>query len=171
MKNHVKALLITVISLALGWTMLLTIFTCSVAEELTLLRREKLGDNLYLRYRIQELDSSITSLLLQKQPQPIPPTGDTSEGNTEGGKVEDPTEEITLPTHQSPETVPPEEPVSLYILSEHNGILGIFNAEGELLDTVNVFVMTLPQADRDALAVGIPAYSVEEISRLIAQYE
>ena len=167
MKNHTKALLITVIALALGWTLLLTVFTGSMAEELKLLRREKLSDSLYLRCRIRELESAFAASL----PQGPDGTDKPVAGSPETGA---PTEEITLPTHDSPETVPPAEeprPAAQYILAEHEGILGVFDASGELLRTVNVYVMTLPLADREALAVGIPAYSEEEMDVLVSQYE
>lgn len=167
MKNHTKALLITVIVLALGWTLLLTVFTGSMAEELKLLRREKLSDSLYLRCRIRELESAFAASL------PQGPDG-TDKPVAGSPETDAPTEEITLPTHDSPETVPPAEephPAAQYILAEHEGILGVFDAAGELLRTVNVYVMTLPLADREALAVGIPAYSEEEMDVLVSQYE
>ena len=69
---------------------------------------------------------------------------------------------MPLPVHQPPETQAPSEPEtaippSLYLIAEHKGIIGLFDASGELLRSVNVFVMTLPEAEREALAVGIPA--------------
>ena len=175
MKNHTKVLLITVIALALGWTLLLTVFTGSVAEELKLLRREKLSDTIYLRCRIRELESSFAAFLLQPPADSDQAVGGAPDTDAPESNDGDPTEEITLPTHDSPETVPPVEdthrPAAQYILAEHNGILGVFDAAGELLRTVNVYVMTLPHADREALTVGIPAYSEEEIDALVAQYE
>ena len=174
MNHHTKALLITVIVLALGWTLLLTLFTGSVAEELKLLRREKMSDSLYLRCRIRELESTLHATLLPKPGGSDTPVGGDPESEEVTDQDGDPTEEITLPTHDSPETVPPADeprPAAQYILAEHEGILGVFDAAGELLRTVNVYVMTLPLADREALAVGIPAYSEEEMDVLVSQYE
>ncbi len=86
------------------------------------------------------------------------------------------TEAVTLPTHQSPETQPPaeDEPETvpaLYLVAERDGIIGLFDASGELIRQANVFVMTLPKADRETLAVGIPAASMEEALSILEQYE
>ena len=172
MKNHTKVLLITAVTLALGWTMLLTLFAGSVAEELQLLRREKLSDSIYLRCRIRDLESSLKEILLPDAEGSDTPVGGNPETEDNTITDDDPTEEITLPTHDSPETIPPESsPSALYILAEHEGVLGVFDPAGELLRTVNVYVMTLPDADREALAVGIPAYSEEEMDALVERYE
>ncbi len=109
------------------------------------------------------------------------------------------TEAVTLPTHQSPETAPPAEeeipttpppaendtsgipsesddpvgalPQHFFVVAEHKGRIGVFDETGELLRTVNVFVLSLPQADRDALTVGIVAYSEGELTEIIEKYE
>jgi hypothetical protein len=36
---------------------------------------------------------------------------------------------------------------------------------------INVFVMTLPQAEQEALAMGIPAYSEEEMWQIAERFE
>ena len=127
-----------------------------------------MGDVHCLRNRIGELESTITALLLKlpasNAPNDVPPADDMGD-----------TEEITLPSHQSPETLPAETqeplaPKACYVLAEHQGILGVFNDRGELLYPVNVCFMTLPEADREALVPGIPAYSLEEICSLVERY-
>ncbi len=174
MKNHMKVILISVITLALLWTLMLTVYTGSIAEELKMLRREKLSDNLYLRCRIRELESNLTSALLKDPETGDKPVGGNPPTDSETDTGDSPTEEITLPTHDSPETVPPEDPgdstTAQYILAEYEGILGVFDTTGKLLRTVNVYVMTLPLADREALSVGIPAYSEAEMEELIRKY-
>lgn len=174
MKNHMKVILISVITLALFWTLMLTVYTGSIAEELKLLRREKLSDNLYLRCRIRELESNLTSALLKDPETEDKPVWGNPSADGETDTNDSPTEEITLPTHDSPETIPPEGPghtsSARYILAEYEGILGVFDETGKLLRTVNVYVMTLPLADREALSVGIPAYSEEDMEELIRKY-
>ncbi len=103
------------------------------------------------------------------------------------------TEAVTLPTHESPETesegdaktdgwpvdgIPPADDSSagdsthdMYIVSTHNDCIGVFDAEGHLLQSANVFVYALPLRDRRALEVGIPAYSWEEALRIVERYE
>lgn len=98
---------------------------------------------------------------------------DTDQIETDGDTPN--TDAVTLPTHQTPETQPPSTdavaPAALYVMSEHEGVIGIFDATGELMRVVNVFVMTLPDADREALSVGIPAYSWAEMLELIDRYQ
>jgi hypothetical protein len=109
-------------------------------------------------------------------------TENETEGVTEDPKPADTeaaTEGVTLPTHNSPETVPaaggestPEtSPAAPYLVAAHNGVIGLFDASGALLKTVNVYLMTLPEADRAALTVGIPARDWEEALELLGQYE
>ncbi len=96
------------------------------------------------------------------------------------------TESVTLPTHESQETEPTESettapepapsepsdtPTELYIITTHNGRIGVFDATGTLVRTVNVFVFTLPDTDRQALEVGIAAYSRAEADRIASKYE
>lgn len=68
----------------------------------------------------------------------------------------------TLPSYESPEP--------MYTVKAHEGIIGIFDADGALCRSVNVFVMTLPEADREALAAGIVAYSEEEMRMIAERY-
>jgi hypothetical protein len=77
-------------------------------------------------------------------------------------------EEVTVPTHNSPETA---APTALYTLAAYNGMIGVFDQGGELVRVINVFVMTLPQAEQEALAMGIPAYSEEEMRQIAERFE
>jgi hypothetical protein len=106
-------------------------------------------------------------------------TSDTRpEENTDGGTDEDTvgepdtqlpeSEEVTVPTHNSPETA---APTALYTLTAYNGMIGVFDQGGELVRVINVFVMTLPQAEQEALAMGIPAYSEEEMRQIAERFE
>ena len=102
--------------------------------------------------------------------------GDVSEGNVpeDGTAADEPdtllpeSEEVTVPTHNSPETA---APTALYTLAAYNGMIGVFDQGGELVRVINVFVMTLPQAEQEALAMGIPAYSEEEMRQIAERFE
>ncbi len=179
MKKLTTSLLITAVIAVFAWLCVSTAYTYTVSEEVTRLRREGRSDLVYLRTRIRELESELTSVLLNGTQGPTESVD--GEPETEADTLADTapeTEAITVPTHQAPETQAPAEPLpetespaALYLLTEHNGLIGIFDASGELVRTLNVFVFTLPEAEREALRVGIPAYSTEEMLRLAAQYE
>ena len=109
---------------------------------------------------------------------------ETMSETAENGESEAPSETesdgetVTVPTHNSPETQEPTEtlpendaPVALYVLTVYNGVIGVFDASGELVQTVNVFVMTLPESEQEALTVGIPAYSEEEMRQIVERFE
>jgi len=179
MKKWKLSLLVAAAVTVVGWLCLSTAYTHTVSREVTRIRREGRSDVVYLRTRLRELESELTSLLMeQREPDSetvdgIPETETEASANTEPE-----TEAVTVPTHQSPETRPSEEttpethaPAAMFLLTEHNGVIGIFDASGELVRTLNVFVMTLPEAERQVLRVGIPAYSHEEMLRLASQYE
>lgn len=177
MKNLTKSLLIAAFVSIVGWLIISTAYTHTVSEEVTRIRREGRSDLIYLRTRIRELESELTSLLLE----PSDPETEATNGKpaTEtGSQTEAVTEAVTVPTHKTPETQgstspspETESPSALYLLTEHNGLIGIFDSSGNLIRTLNVFIMTLPASEQEALRVGIPAFSEDELERLAAQYE
>ena len=191
MSKCTKGLLIAALCLLTTWLGLAYLYTYSVSEELAMLRREDRSDTVYLRCRIRELESKLTAGL--QEVLPAEPVGGVGEETTAPAETEEEresetvtdtavetaapdTEAVTLPVHQSPETQAPSEPEtaippSLYLIAEHKGIIGLFDASGELLRSVNVFVMTLPEAEREALAVGIPARSWSEAVEMLDRYE
>ena len=58
----------------------------------------------------------------------------------------------------------------IYLLRSYRQIIGIFAAEGRLIETINLPTVTLPKSERDRLADGIEVYSREELDRLIESY-
>lgn len=111
---------------------------------------------------------------------------DSTEDNTEAvfdGETEavtDPREETETDANQwdepsEEETVNTEETVAeadtsvgiIYTIKIHDGIIGVFDNEGNLLDTVNVVVITLPIADREALDRGITACGTKELRKIL----
>ncbi len=88
--------------------------------------------------------------------------------------VEPETEMVTLPTLEALDVRPGAEddaPEVVYLIGVHEGRVALFDAAGEVLETVNVFVMTLPAADRAALEVGISQSSLAEARAVLARYE
>ena len=191
MSKCTKGLLIAALCLLTTWLGLAYLYTYSVSEELAMLRREDRSDTVYLRCRIRELESKLSAGL--QEILPAEPVGGVGEETTAPAETEEEresetvtdtavetaapdTEAVTLPVHQSPETQAPSEPEtaippSLYLIAEHKGIIGLFDASGALLRSVNVFVMTLPEAEREALTVGIPARSWSEAVEMLDRYE
>ncbi len=186
MRKLTKGLLVAIVAVSLGWSLLSSLYTHEVAEKLSELRRDSRNDVIYLRCRIRELESELSADLLEQVYGAVKPTDDpvqdessvdtSTQNGTSSDKSEAITEEATVPTHESPETQRPEDSAeetrqALYLLAEHEGRIGVFDAGGELLRTLNVFVMTLPTSDREALTVGIPAYSWQEMCELTERYE
>jgi len=197
MSKITKGLLIAAFSVLTVSLIFSTLYTYSVSEELSLLRREGRSDLVYLRSRIRDLESelsaqqadtdvSVTIPVGGDAPADGPANGSTNGADGAGADNEattsipaEETEEVTIPTHSSPETSPPADteasaaplPASPYLVAAHDGVIGIFDTTGALLKTANVYIMTLPESDRAALEVGIPAQSWAEALQLLDMYE
>lgn len=59
----------------------------------------------------------------------------------------------------------------IYYIKEHGEVIGVFDGEGELLYTVEVYVKTLPAADRALLKKGIAARDREELYEILGDYD
>ena len=197
MSKITKGLLIAAFSVLTVSLIFSTLYTYSVSEELSLLRREGRSDLVYLRSRIRDLESELSAQQADTDVSVTIPAGgdDPADGpangptnGADGAGVDneattstpaEETEEVTIPTHSSPETSPPADteasaaplPASPYLVAAHDGVIGIFDATGALLKTANVYIMTLPESDRSTLEVGIPAGSWAEALRLLDMYE
>ena len=192
MKQVTKILLFGLLALSLLWSALSTLYAQELSQQLTSLRRENRSDTVYLRNRVKNLESEIKEYLrlsLQavggnasndQNVETEETTAEAETSTTEAGSMkpeeapEHVTEEVTIPVQNSPETIPTEDvppvetsPYALYVITEHNGIIGVFDPVGKLVRTVNVLVVALPQADQDALRLGIPAYSEQELIEIL----
>ena len=117
-------------------------------------------------------DFSITvrtePLLVEKNPgnengsgTPSTPTGKTENGAFAGNAE----------TDKIPEPATTEKSsVTLYVVREYNGKIGVFSSDGGLLRTVSVMVSALPVKDRDALAAGIHVTSFSELNALLEDF-
>ena len=61
--------------------------------------------------------------------------------------------------------------VSKYVLREYEGRIGIFEGDGIVpTEVLNVYVFTLPAADRNALDIGITVYGTDALCALIEDF-
>ena len=101
MSKFTKWLLISVASVALGWAALTTLYTRSVSEELTALRRENRNDVVYLRCRIRELEAELAASRLDRLDPP-------DESEDDGAASQSPAETVAPETDAATNT-PPED--------------------------------------------------------------
>ena len=59
---------------------------------------------------------------------------------------------------------------SCFWVREHEGVIGVFGVDGELEYTVEVYIKTLPEKDRQLLKNGIYAASREELLEILGDY-
>ena len=57
-----------------------------------------------------------------------------------------------------------------YLVREYRGQIGVFSADGTLLEILDTYVKTLPEADRALLGEGISIKTKEELNSLIEDY-
>ena len=53
---------------------------------------------------------------------------------------------------------------------EHEGIIGVFNSDGELEYTIEVYVKTLPEKDKQLLKSGIYAKDKTDLLEILGDY-
>ena len=165
MKKTIRWILISLAVLVILGT------TCAVASGLVThnavkdMEKKHLHDILAIRERLDDVEDRGTSVTIT-----VKDYDDDSDGHGECT--------CTVGHHNAPEsegvadeTIPSyESPEPLYTVKAHDGIIGIFDSDGTLCRSVNVFIMTLPEADREALAAGIPAYSEEEMQMIADRF-
>ena len=62
------------------------------------------------------------------------------------------------------------EPDGCFWVREHEGVIGVFGIDGELEYTVEVYIKTLPEKDRQLLKNGIYAANREELLEILGDY-
>ena len=58
----------------------------------------------------------------------------------------------------------------LFVVKEYEEKIGIFDTEGRLLQTIDIYTKTLPKTDRALLREGIELRSASELDSLIEDY-
>ena len=62
-----------------------------------------------------------------------------------------------------------DAPVS-YCVKEFEGVIGVYDLSDRLMYTVDVYIKTLPERDREMLKKGICAESYEEVLEILGDY-
>ena len=57
-----------------------------------------------------------------------------------------------------------------FIVKSHKGKIGIFSNNGDLIQIIDVYIKTLPIADREMLKEGIDIKNVDELRDIIEDY-
>lgn len=96
---------------------------------------------------------------------------------TEAPTSEPETETVPENTQASTTAPAPEQPdtdaavnATTYTVGILDGRIGIWDADGTLIETLNVAVATLPRADREQLSAGIVVCGEDELGALIEDY-
>ena len=63
-----------------------------------------------------------------------------------------------------------EEEISMYTVRAYEGKIGIFSEEEKLLKVLDVYIKTLPKADREMLEKGFYIIGEEELNSIIEDY-
>jgi hypothetical protein len=165
MKKWVKFCLVTSLVLLLGAAVFTGLYAKHQSDSLVELRRKSTAEVIRLRYRMEALEDELLAKLDEWKDTVIPVGND---GHGDDRPMNDSTEELTVPEANAPETMPPAR---RYTVSVYDDMIGIYDSDGRAVRTVDVFVATLPEADREALSAGIAIYSDEELQEWIERYE
>ena len=65
---------------------------------------------------------------------------------------------------------PPEEASEGYLIKEYRGQIGVFSENGTLLEVIDTYIKTLPEADRALLGEGISVKTKSELYSVIEDY-
>ena len=57
-----------------------------------------------------------------------------------------------------------------YTVKEHDGMVGVFDADGELIEMIEISVITLPMAERKRLESGFEVSGDAELNKLKEAY-
>ena len=184
--------LLVVVALALGGVSVF--YSQQLTEQTQTIAKKHLHHFLSIAARLKDLQDALLDKLFDDDNAvavdgTLPDTEALSEPPTEA-ITEAPPEPVTQAPHEYPETTPaPEEttaentvsppdpldtapateaqPPQSYTVKAYQGIIGVFDQDGSLVDMANVSVITLPDADRRALEEGIFAASMAEVQKIL----
>lgn len=167
-------------------------YTVKLSRRIEQVERSARADMVYLRGCIRHMEAELTAAVIDHLDEISRPVDGAEDTDTEPepDETEQETEQVDLPTHNRPEGDLTEdteteseteteiesesetetEAALLYTLAVHNERIGVFDATGRILCTLNVFVPSLPAADRSALRAGIPIYSQEQMWEILDKY-
>lgn len=169
MRKLVKILIVGALVVSLGGSAVAASAVVAVNNALEELRTRSLNDNLSLRSRINQLESVVAEKLPEladRAMEVIAPADGSPEDEDEVVGMD----EVTSPAMHAAADADDAPAEAGYLIREYNGIIGVFDADGLLLRTVNVAVSTLPACDREALDEGITAATFEEMNSIVDMY-
>ncbi len=82
------------------------------------------------------------------------------------------TEYIYISKNEPPSSDITDSPEELerYFIKEYMNKIGIFNSEGTLIDVIEVYTKTLPEADRRLLGEGFEVIGRKQLNSIIEDY-
>lgn len=82
------------------------------------------------------------------------------------------TEYIYISKNEPPSSNITDNPEELerYFIKEYMNKIGIFNSEGTLIDVIEVYTKTLPEADRRLLGEGFEVIGRKQLNSIIEDY-
>lgn len=193
MKKIIKILSVLLLVALIGGTAVNLGWLHQLEDKLEAFKKQNMNRYLAFYSRMIALEDDVSALPVGGEPH----TADSSEETEDKPADTDTMETTPAETQVSLETVeeadttlevaPTEETTAAdadidaetqvepsmdtrYIIRSHNGIIGVFDPNGMLFATLNVYVMTLPEADRRALEEGIPASDMREVQALLDKF-
>lgn len=175
MRRLTKGIVCVALLAALGGTALTAQTAYSLRDTLSAHKRDSLHDTLRLRSRVTQLEQVVgewSSQLLEKDSQPGDVAVDAPVGTAPAETESSSVGEVTHPGAQAAELPEETGPVeaAAYRIAAYGDIIGVFDADGQLLHTINVRLDTLPEVDRTALAEGIQAADRQEMMDIVRAY-
>lgn len=174
MRRWTKGIVCVALLAALGGTILTAQTAYGLRDTLSAHKRDSLHDTLRLRSRVTQLEQVVgewSSQLLEKDSQPGDVAADASVGTAPAETEPSSVGEVTHPGAQAAELPEETGPIeAAYRIAAYGDIIGVFDADGQLLNTINVRLDTLPEVDRAALAEGIQAADRQEMMDIVRAY-
>lgn len=181
MRKLTKVLLAGALLLSLGGSAAATAAAVTINNALEELRCRSISSDLTIRSRVDQLESVLTEKLpglMDKALDVFSPVDNAladghdaapaAEGALPADADIDPADGIGEVT--SPALHAVDAPAEVYVIRAYNGIIGVFDADGLLIKTVNTAMSTLPVSDREALEEGITVGSFEEMNGIMDMY-
>lgn len=186
MKKKAKTILIFLTVVSLLCSLSSTALAMSIQRTLVNARERSLAECLNLRTRIRTLEGQLKEAMVGWI---ALDTTSESEWEHPSADVETATESVTEETNEvaavggtsinaddiaygaaDGTTETSFAPSPVFTIKVYEGVIGVFDDGGKLIRTVNVYVETLPAADRNALSMGICVTGEQEMRAIVDRY-
>ena len=182
MKKNIGIIMLVLTVSALLCAIGSTAFAASMKEQLTHTKERALLDRISLRADLRTLEDRMNEMLagwFPSETSPKPSVGTAADVATDSESITeiDAASDTETDGTEESETIAGAEsensadslptPTAAYVITVHEGVIGVFDTDGALVRVVNVYVETLPQADRAALAEGIEAADEQEMREIV----